>query len=138
MEFQKVIIHLAWRRQFSTTDVYLPPNRSNYSYSHQDDQSWLDHLPKEPGFVCWDFNAHHSYLDDLVCTDPRVSARHDRMEPYSKVVLNDGSPTRAVRGDQSAGISTISTISTIITISTPNVWMVDAAMDDRFSWVTIP
>ena len=30
MELLKVIIHLAWRRQFFITNVYLPPHRSGY------------------------------------------------------------------------------------------------------------
>ena len=42
------------------------------------------------------------------------------------VVPNDGSPTRAARGDQSAGITT------------PDVSLVDTAMAHRFSWETIP
>ena len=41
-------------------------------------------------------------------------------------MLNDGSPTRAARGDQSAGIST------------PDVSLVDTAMAHRFSLETIP
>ena len=106
MEHGKVIIHLFRRRQFSITNVYLPPHRSAYSPNHQDDQSWLDHLPKEPGLACGDFNAHHSSWDNYVSTYHRGSTLHDRMQAHSRVVLNDGSPTRAARGDQSAGIST--------------------------------
>ena len=97
VELQKVITHLARRRQFSITYVYLPPHRSGYSPNHQNDQSWLGHLPKEPGLVCGDINAHHSSWDDNVSTDPRHSALHGWMGAHSKVVLNDGSETRAAR-----------------------------------------
>ena len=41
------------------------------------------------------------------------------------VVINDGTPTRAARGDQCAGIST------------PDDWLVETAMTYRFSWETI-
>ena len=119
MELQKIIIHLARRRQFSRTNVYRPPH-------HRNDQSWLDHLPKELGLVCGDINDHHSSWDDYVNTDHRVSALHDWMEAHSLVVLNDGSPTRVARGDQSAGIST------------PDVSLVDTAMAHRLSWEAIP
>ena len=47
------------------------------------------------------------------------------MEAHSKVVQNDGSPTRATKGDQSG-------------ISMPDVSLVDTAMAHRFSWETIP
>ena len=70
MELQKVIIHLARRRQFSIATVYLSPRRSGYCNNHQCGQSWLNHLPKDPGHVCVDFNAHHSSMDDYVSTDP--------------------------------------------------------------------
>ena len=53
-------------------------------------------------------------------------ALEDWMEAHSKVVLNDGSPTRAARGEQSAGIST------------PDVSQEDMAMAHRFSCETIP
>ena len=39
MELRKVITG----RQISTTNVNLPPHRSDYSSSHQNDQSWLYH-----------------------------------------------------------------------------------------------
>ena len=126
MELQKVIIHLTRRRQVSITNVYFPPHRSGYSPNHLYVQSWLDHLPKEPGLVCGDFNAHHSSWDDYVSTDTHGSALHDWMEAHSKVVINDGSPTQAARGDQSAGISM------------PDVSLVDTSMAHRFSWETIP
>ena len=45
---------------------------------------------------------------------------------HTQVVPNDGSPTRAAMGDQSAGISTL------------DVSLVDMAMVHRFSWETIP
>ena len=48
------------------------------------------------------------------------------MVAHSKVVLNDGSPTRAMRGDKSAGISR------------PDVSLVETDMASRFSWETIP
>ena len=126
MKHQKVIIHLARRRQFSITNVYLPPHHSGYSPNHQNDQSWLEHLPKEPGLICGYFNAHHSSWDDYVSTDPRGSMLHDWMEAHSKLALSDGSPTRVARGDQSAGIST------------PFVSLVDTAIAHHFSWETIP
>ena len=69
MELQKVIIHLARRHQFITTNFYLPPHRSVYSPNHQNYQSWLDHLQKEYGLVCGDFNTHHSSWDDYVSTN---------------------------------------------------------------------
>ena len=101
------------------TSFWLLPN-------HQNSQSWLDHFPKEPGLVRGDFNAHHSSLDDYVLTDPRGSTLHDRMEAHSKVVLNDGSLTRAARGNQSTGNST------------PDATLVNTVMAHRFSWKTIP
>ena len=122
MELQKVIIHLAWRCQFCITNVYLHPHRSGYSPNHQNDQSWLGHLPKKPGIVCGDFNAHHSSRDDYVSTDPRGSVHHDWMKAHSKVVLSDDSPKRAARGDQSGGISM------------PDASLVDTVMAHRFSW----
>ena len=62
----------------------------------------------------------------IVSTDPRRSTLHDWMLAHSKVVLSDGSPTRAARGDQCAGINT------------PDVSLVDTAMDHRLSLETIP
>ena len=97
MDLRKAIIHLARRRQFLITNVYLSPHHSDYSPYRQDDQSWLDHLPKEPGLVCGDINAHHSSLDDCVSADPRDSALHDWMEAHSKAMLDDGSPARSAR-----------------------------------------
>ena len=46
----------------------------------------------------------------------RLSVPYDWMEAHSKVVLNDGSKTRAARNDQSAGISTshVSLVDTVI------------------------
>ena len=71
MELLKIIIHLARRRRISITNVYLPPHSSGLSPNHQNDQSWLDYLPKEPDLVCEDFNAHHSSWDVYVSTDRR-------------------------------------------------------------------
>ena len=48
------------------------------------------------------------------------------MEAHSLVVLTDGSPTRAVRGDLSAGISA------------PDISLVDMVMAHCFSWEAIP
>ena len=83
-------------------------------------------MPKEPGLVCGDFNAHCSSWDDHASTDARGSALHDWMEAHSRVVLSDGSTTRAARGDKSAGIST------------PDVSLVDTVMVHRFSSEAIP
>ena len=99
MELQKAIIHLTRRCQFSITNVYLPLHCSDYS-KHQDDQSLLDHLQKEPSLACGDFNAHCSFWDDYVSTDLRDSALYDWIEAHSKVLINDGSPTRAMMCDQ--------------------------------------
>ena len=96
MELQKVIIHLARRRKFFITNVYLPAHCSDYSSSHQGDQSWLYHLPKEAGLVCGDFNAHHSSFYDYVYADPQGSALLNWMEAHSKAVLSDGSQTRGL------------------------------------------
>ena len=125
MELPKVIIHLVRRCQFYITEDYLLPHRSGYSLKHQNDQSSIEYLPREPGLVSRDFNAHHSSWEDYVCTDPRGSARHDCMEAQSMVVLNYSTPTRTANGDKSAGIGT-SVVS-----------LVDTAMAHRFSWETI-
>ena len=126
MDLQKVIIHLARRRQFSITSVYIPLHLSGYSPNHQNDQSLLDHFQEVPGLVCGDFNAHHSSWDDYVSTYLRGSNIRDRVEAHSKFVLIDGSPTRAASGDQCA------------LISMPDVSLVDTVMAHRFSWETIP
>ena len=70
--------------------------------------------------------THNYSWDEYVSTDPHGSEIHDWMEAHSKIVLNDGSPTQAARGDQSAGISM------------PDVSPVDMVMAERFSWETIP
>ena len=121
----QVITHMAERRQISITNVYLTPHRLDYSSNHQNDQSWRDHLPKEPDLVCGNFNAYHSSWDYYVSTDTRGLALHDLMEAHTTAPLNDGSPTRAVRCEHSDGISTL------------DVTLVDTAMADRFSWETI-
>ena len=125
MELLKVIIHLARRHQFSITNVYLPPLRSDCSSNHQNDQSWLDHFSKEPDLVCVDFNVHSSSWDYYVSTDLWGSALRVWMEAHLKVLLIDGSPTRAVWCDKSAGVSM------------PDVSLVDTVMSYRFSWETI-
>ena len=124
-ELQKVVIHLAMRHQFSTTNVYLPKKRPDYSYNHQRHQSCHDNLSKVPDLVCGDFNPRHSSWDDYVSANPRVFALHDWMEAHSKVVLSDGSSTPASKCDQIAGIIT------------PEVSLVSTDMVDRFSWETI-
>ena len=43
---------MARKCQFSITNIYLPPHHSYYSSNHQNEESWLDHLPKVPGLVC--------------------------------------------------------------------------------------
>ena len=84
------------------------------------------YLPKEPGHVCGECSAHHSFWGNCVSMDPRGSAHQDWMEAHSKLLLNDGSPTRIASYDQSAGIFT------------PHVSLVDTLLADRFTWKTIP
>ena len=50
---------------------------------------------------------------------------HDRMEAQSRLVLNDGCPTRPARDDQSAGICS------------PYISQVGTVMAVRFSWEAI-
>ena len=116
----------ARRRKCFHTNIYFSPHRSGYYPNNQSDHSWLGQLPKVSGLVCGDINAHHSSWDDYVSTNPRGSALHDWMKAHSKVVISDGSPTRAARGEQSAGISTA------------DVTLVDTVIAHRFSWETIP
>ena len=72
------------------------------------------------------FKDHHSSWDNYVSADRRVSALIDLMKAHSRVVLSDGSPTRAARGDQNAGFRT------------PDVTLEDTAMAHRFSWEAVP
>ena len=76
--------------------------------------------------VCGDIDAHDSSWDDYASTDPCGSAQNYWMEAQSNVVLNDGSPTRAARGNQSAGISA------------SDASMADTVMAHRFSCENIP
>ena len=84
MELEQVT-HRAKKRYSYITNVYLPPHRSGYSSKHQNDQLCLHQLPIEPGLVCGEINAHHSFWDDYVSTDPRGSVLHEWMEERSKV-----------------------------------------------------
>ena len=105
----------------------LPPPTSFWLLSnHQNDQSCLVYLPKEPDLICGDFNAHDCSWDHYVSTDARGSALCNWIEAHSKVVLSDGSPTSVARGEQSGGMST------------PDLSLVDTLMAGRFSWETIP
>ena len=56
----------------------------------------------------------------IIVIDARSSVLHDWMEASTRIVLCDGSQTRAAMGDPSAGIST------------PDVSLVDTVMADRF------
>ena len=74
MEFQNIITHLARRRRFSITNVYLPPHRFGYFPYLQNDMSWLDYLPKEICLACTEFNANHNSWDDCLYSRSELGA----------------------------------------------------------------
>ena len=115
LEQQCILLPTSSRRSSSITNVYIPPE----SLTHTRDFS---SLPSAQGLICGDFNAHHPVWDDVARSDDRGTALFQWVEDNSKLVLNDGTPTRASRNNQGPGFSS------------SDITLVDADAANSFDW----
>ena len=119
LEQQCVLLPTSSRRSVSITNVYISPESSTHT---RDFSKLVASLPSAQGLICGDFNAHHPVWDDVARSDERGTALFQWAEDNSKLVLNDGTPTRASRNNQGPGFSS------------PDITLVDADAANSFDW----
>ena len=107
------------RRSISITNVFIPPENSTHK---RDLPTFIASLLSAQGLICGDFNTHHFVWDDVPWSDERGTTLFQWAEDNSELVLNDGTPTRAFRNNQSPGFSS------------PHIISVDADEANSFDW----
>ena len=119
LEQQCILLPTSSGRSISITNVYIPQKSSTQT---RDLSKLVASLPSAQGLICGDFNAHHPAWDDVARSDERGTALFQWAEDNSKLVLNDGTPTRASRNNQGPGFSS------------PDITLVDADAANSFNW----
>ena len=74
--------------------------------------------------ICGDLSRHSASRDSFAKVDPSGTAIYSWLVDNSKVVLNDGSPTRALRAENGAGVSV--TDFTFVDVTIANRFLLEA------------